>query len=166
MTNFLHRQEKSIKLVLDRFQKFEENITGKYAEIVKLIHHAFQSPPGDASPETSPEDPPQKPTKDRYTTANVPLESQLPTPAALELSGVDLKKVPESNLLSYINTLQDMHSQPPPKVQNEEPEEELSVPQNLTTAANKLLNWKSIQQLLDYQIVSFWEKLDNVGSFD
>lgn len=155
-TNSPRRQEKSTQLVLDRCQHIEETLTDRIAGLEKLIRYFIEKSdlplPIEASPENSPEEPPQKPAKDTTVTPNALVESKPPTPAALELSGVDSKKIPEANLLSYINTVQHVQSQPLPKVQNQEPEGELSVPQNHTTAAHKLLNWKSIRNILDREI--------------
>jgi hypothetical protein len=146
---------------LDRVGQSEENIVNilmeRMTKMEKLIQYLITKsdiplPPEEPEDsEDSPEDPPQKPTKDTSITPNAPRESKPPTPAALELSGVDSKKVPKTNLLNYIDTVQHMQWQPPPKVQNQE-DGELSVPQNHTTAAHKLLNWKSIRNLLDRDI--------------
>ncbi|PCG98295.1 Hypothetical protein PENO1_058760 [Penicillium occitanis (nom. inval.)] len=150
------KQEKSTQLVLDRVQQIEENLTEKMAKMEKLIQYFISKSdiplPVDASPETSPEDPPQKTPKDATTTPNAPLESKTPNPAALELSGMDSKKKPEVNLLSYINTVQHVQSQPLTNARDKEVDGELAVPQNHTTAAHKLLNWKSIRRLLDREI--------------
>lgn len=156
LANIPRRQEKSTQLVLDRVQQIEENLSEKMARMEKLMQYFISKSdiplPVEASPETSPEDPPQKPAKDTTTTPNASLESKPPTPAALELSGVDSKKIPEANLQNYISAVQHIQWQPLPKVQNQEPDGELSVPQNHTTAAHNLLKWKSIRNLLDRDI--------------
>uniref|UniRef100_A0A093V4I9 Sterol regulatory element-binding protein ECM22 n=1 Tax=Talaromyces marneffei PM1 TaxID=1077442 RepID=A0A093V4I9_TALMA len=154
------KQEKSTQLVLERVGQIEDNIVNvlmdRMTKMEKLLQYFITKSdiplPAEASPDVPPEDLPRKLVKDIATTPNTPLESKPPTPAALELSGVDSKKKPEANLLSYINTVQHVQSQPLTNARDKEVDGELSVPQNHTTAAHKLLNWNSIQRLLDRQV--------------
>ncbi|KAI7978383.1 hypothetical protein EIK77_009228 [Talaromyces pinophilus] len=127
-------------------------MTGVEKLMQYLISQSGFSLPVDAPPRISHEDLPQKATMNRTTTPNALLESKPPTPVALELSRADSNKTPDMNLLSYINTVQNMQTQPLPKVQNHERDGELSVPQNHTTAAHKLLRWESIRRLLSCDI--------------
>ena len=156
----LCRQEKSTQLVLDRVGQLEDNFMNTLMErmtkMEKLIQYFMSKSdiplPLDASPEGSPEDGSQKLSKESTTSPNAPLDSKPPTPAALELSGVDSKKKPKENLLSYINTVQHVQSQPLTKARGKEVEGELAVPQNHTTAAHKLINWPSIRRLIKYPV--------------
>lgn len=94
-----------MRLILDRVQKFNDNMTGQIGKFENRIRNIISR--SGCTPPVDTEDP-QTPTKDGM-----------------------------SNVL---------------KDQIQEPGGELSVPQNHTTAAHKLLNWESIRQLLDDKI--------------
>lgn len=116
--------------------------------------------PAEDSPEVSPEDPPQKSTKDTTTTPNTRLESKPPTPAASQ-GPEGVKDIPAAgssqgdgnrDITRYLETVQHVQSQPLIKDENREIDGELVVPQNHKTAAHKLLNWKAIDRVLDHKI--------------
>lgn len=155
------RQEKSTQLVLDRCQHIEETLTERIAGLEKLIRYFIAKSdlplPVDASPESSSEEPSQKPTKDASMTPNAPLESKPPTPAApqgpegtndIPAAG-SLQKDGNRDIERYLKSVQYVQSQPLIKDENREIDGELVVPQNHKTAAHKLLSWQSIQNLLD-----------------